>query len=238
MDSNRRYNEDEVAQILEGATEAQKTGGRSLAPVDGMSLEELREIGREVGIPADLITRAAAALDAPGMAMSPNREFMGTPIGVGRTIHFDRRLKDDEWNRLVVDLRETFDARGRVREEGSFRQWKNGNLQALLEPTESGERLRLRTVKGDARASLTLGAGLLGLVPLILMVSLVTGVLGDPGTLELPALFAVAGALLFGNSRLRLPGWAATRAQQMEDVADRLIAAVETADRADPQVVE
>ena len=136
------------------------------------------------------------------------------------------------------DLRETFDARGRVREEGSFRQWKNGNLQALLEPTESGERLRLRTVKGDARASLTLGAGLLGLVPLILMVSLVTGVLGDPGTLELPALFAVAGALLFGNSRLRLPGWAATRAQQMEDVADRLIAAVETADRADPQVVE
>ena len=42
-----------------------------------------------------------------------------------------------------MDLRGTFDARGSVREDGFFRPWTNGNLQALLGSTESGHRVRL-----------------------------------------------------------------------------------------------
>jgi DNA-3-methyladenine glycosylase II len=37
-------------------------------------------------------------------------------------------LSDDQWDRLVVDLRETFNAAGIVGREGSLRQWRNGNL--------------------------------------------------------------------------------------------------------------
>src|SRR5256885_16741552 len=88
---------------------------------------------------------------------------MGLPIAVGRTVALQRKLTDDEWERLVVDLRETFDARGRLREEGSFKQWTNGNLQALLEPTPTGHQLRLRTMKGDAYAMMSSGFAVVAL---------------------------------------------------------------------------
>ena len=44
-------------------------------------------------------------------------------------------------------------ARGHLSEEGPFRQWTNGNLQALLEPTESGQQLRLKTAPTPADAA-------------------------------------------------------------------------------------
>ena len=59
------------------------------------------------------------------------------PVGVSRTVTSAGNFTEREWERLVVDLRETFDAKGAVKREGSFRQWTNGNLQALVEPTAS-----------------------------------------------------------------------------------------------------
>ncbi len=95
--------------------------------------------------------RRPKGLDRAG---SPTgRRVLGLPLGVGRTVELGRKLTDEEWDHLVVDLRETFDARGQVRQDGSLRQWTNGNLQALLEPTPTGDRLRLRTMNGNARGA-------------------------------------------------------------------------------------
>src|SRR5918999_400027 len=159
--TERRFNEAEVAAILERAAEAQHTGSHQLPSGEGMTLAELQTIGSEVGIDPRLVAQAAHALDRAGRSTS--RRFLGLPIGVGRTIDLDRKLTDVEWERLVVDLRDTFDARGTIRQEGSFRQWTNGNLQALLEPTPTGHRLRLRTVKGDAVGWITGGLAMVGI---------------------------------------------------------------------------
>ncbi|MDH4351703.1 MAG: hypothetical protein OEW56_11195, partial [Gemmatimonadota bacterium] len=158
--TDRRYSEEEVAAIFERAAEAQQTARRQLPSGEGMTVADLQEIGREVGIPPELVAQAARAIEHRGRPAS--RTFLGLPIGVGRTIELDRELTDAEWGRLVVDLRETFDARGKVSYEGPFRQWTNGNLQALVEPTPTGHRIRLRTVKGDARSLMTGGLGMLG----------------------------------------------------------------------------
>ena len=228
MTPDRRYSDDEIAEILEGATEAQKAGHRPLSSGDGVTLAELQEIGREVGISEELIARAASRLDAPPVPASPHVEFLKTPIGVGRTVHLDRPVSDREWDRLVVDLRETFNARGRLREEGSFRQWTNGNLQALLEPTDSGDRLRLKTLKSDGMASLGVSALMMAAGP----VSLVWA--GDFRSLAMSLLLTLAGGLLFGAARLRLRSWAATRERQMEDISNRLVAAIQEGDRPGP----
>src|SRR5471030_619631 len=148
--TDRRFNEEEVAAIFKQATESQQTPQRQLPSGEGLTLAELQEIGRQVGIAPELVVQAASSLSQAGSPTS--RRFLGLPIGVARTIELDRKLTEDEWERLVVDLRETFDARGTVRQDGSFRQWTNGNLQALLEPTPTGQRIRLRTVKANARA--------------------------------------------------------------------------------------
>jgi hypothetical protein len=120
----------------------------------------------------------------------------------------------------VGDLRETFDARGSVRYDGPFRQWTNGNLKALLEPTATGHRLRLQTVKGDARGQMTAGIGLMGIAAATLIASAVTG--GLAGSLTALVSLAAIGLGLFGIGALRLPGWARQRRRQMEAVAERL----------------
>ena len=234
MDENRRYSESEIAEIFERATAraAQEPAVRSPLSGDGLTLGELQEIGREVGISSDLITKAALTLHDTGSVALRTREFLGTPIGVSRTVHLPRRLTEEEWARLVVDLRDTFDARGHIREEGRFRQWTNGNLQALLEPTESGEQLRLGTLRTGAREALGMGATLLVLAPLALVLSL-TSTLGDPGTLTMLGSLALAGGVLYGLNRIRLPRWAATRKLQMDEVAARLTAAINEADEAE-----
>ena len=233
MTHDRRYSKDEVAQILEAATDPQAAGDRSLPPGppgDGITLAELQDIGREVGIPEESIELAASRLDSPVVAESPPVKFLGMRIGVGRTVYLDRPVSDHEWDLLVVDLRETFNARGTIRQEGSFRQWSNGRLQALLEPTDSGERLRLKTVKSSARTSILMGGTMLTLFVLYAAGILVGGEAAGFVTLGLAWL---VGASFFGRYWFRLPRWAATRERQMEEVSGRLVAALSAADRAD-----
>lgn len=222
----RRYSEEEIQEIFERATEIQENRSRSGRSKEGLTLPEIQEIGREVGVPPDRIESAARSLDMPAPSPPRKKRFFGLPIGVGRTVSLPRRLSEEEWHRLVVDLRDTFDARGKIREEGRFREWRNGNLQALLEPTGSGERLRLRTEKGGAKPGIGVGAGLLGGGALFSLLYLLTG--GEMGrTPESMFTLMVVGSVFLALNLFRLPGWASTRERQMEEVAERVLASVE-----------
>src|SRR5688572_29338664 len=139
--TERRYSEEEIAAIFERATEAQQKSQRGQSAGSGLTLNELQQIGREIGMTPEVVAQAARSIDHRPAETS--RRFFGVPIAVGRTVELERKMTDEEWERLVVDLRETFDAKGTVRHEGSLRQWTNGNLQVLLEPTAKGHRLRL-----------------------------------------------------------------------------------------------
>lgn len=230
--SERRYTDDEAASIFERAAEAEAGRAGHAPRPDGRSLAELQAIGAEAGIPAELVARAARSLDlADGVTA---RSFLGFPLAVGQTVELDRRLTDTEWERLVGDLRMTFGARGRVRSDGAFRQWSNGNLQALLEPTETGHRFRLRTLKGDARSLMNGGIALLLIALAVFLVSGVTGGVSDDWST--PLLLAVLGLGTFGAGALRLPGWAGTRRQQIEQVIERLVAATSPSAAADHTV--
>lgn len=222
--NERRYSEEETAEIFRRAAEAQQEGTLvPLASREGLTLGALQEIGREVGVPPDLIARAAKTLERGGRSFT--RRFAGLPFGVGCTVELDRKLTDSEWQRLVVDLRETFDARGTLREDGAFRQWSNGNLQALLEPIGDAERLRLRTTNGTARGLMTAGLAMLGFAA----VSLLT-LAGDASAGAVwagAAPLAALGMGAFGLGALRLPAWARLRRRQMEEVAARVAGSLE-----------
>ena len=225
--SERRFNEAEVAAIFERAAETQQPGLRgSSSSTDGMTLAQLQEIGRDVGIPAESIALAARSIGQ--VQPSASRTVLGLPLGVARTVNLDRKLSDDEWERFVVDLRETFNAPGHVRSEGSLRQWTNGNLQALLEPTSTGHRVRLRTIKGDALGMIVGGIGMLGASATMLIAAAARGALGDKGMLMALTFMGLTGVGMFASSAIRLPAWAKTRRQQMEEVAARLAASTTT----------
>ena len=222
--TERRYSDKETAAIFKAAAELQQAslsepsrGADALVASDGMTLTQLQEIAREVGIPSDLVARAARNLDRRGRVTV--RRFLGLPIGVGRTVSLQRTLSEEEWQRLVVDLRETFDARGRIRDEGSFRQWTNGNLQALLEPTATGYQLRLRTLKGDAYVYMMSGLATMSAGAVAVLGRALIGKTTDATAL---VILALAGMAMFAVGALRIPGWAKERQRQMEDIANRL----------------
>lgn len=217
--TDRRFSEDEVAAIFKEATEAQPAAQCQLPSGEGLTLAEIQEIGKQVGIAPELVIRAAASLAAAGTEDS--RTLLGLTVGVGRTIELDRTLTDDEWERLVVDLRETFDARGTMTRDGSLRQWTNGSLQVLLEPTASGQRIRLRTVKESARAWIR-GGSILSVVAAI--VALSASVSGSHNNMVIAADIAALAAGQFAIGAMQLPGWVRLRRKQMTEIAQRMAA--------------
>jgi len=227
----RRYDEDETRAIFDGASRApglRDSGGPPSAD-RGFTLAELQEIGAEAGLDPDRIAEAARALVARPAAPVPTRRLAGLPVEVARTVDLPGDFDEEDWNRLVVDLRETFAARGRIRVQGAFREWTNGNLQALVEPTDEGHRLRLRTVKGSAYRAVRVGAIGLFFSLVLLVAFLLEGRLGDAWLG--PAFLGVFGLGSVGLSALQLPGWSRTRERQMEEVASRaLLRAGERAD--------
>ena len=216
--TERRFTEEEVATIFSRAAEGPQSNSLVGPRQDGPTLADLQEIGREVGISPEAVAMAAQSID---MSRRPeSRTFLRLPIGVERTYPLNRKLTDEEWDHLVVQLRETFDARGTASSSGSLHQWTNGNLHVLLEPTASGHRLRLRTLKSSAVASISTGVAMV----LLGAVAWFTAVAGGHVAHDLPAIaLLLAGGLGFAaNSALRLPGWARLRGRQMEAIGSEL----------------
>jgi hypothetical protein len=216
--ADRRYNEEEVAAIFRAAAEGSHSPALRAPRDEGLSLPDLQDIGREVGIAPEAVAHAAHALEVRGQGTL--RRLLGLPVGVSRTILLGRHMTDAEWDLLVVELREVFGATGMVKAQGSLREWRNGNLRALLEPTPTGHRLRLTTVKGDARTSIVGGLMAIGMSAVVAVAGAAGGHLG--GAVPGIALLAMTGVALVGNGVLRLPRWARLRDQQMEGIAARL----------------
>src|SRR5882762_334700 len=216
--AERRYDDKEIAAIFRAAAEGHDSPPREVPSAEGLTLTDLQAIGREVDISPAVVAQAARALDIRQGAAS--RTWFGLPIGVARTVNLNRRLTDQEWEQLVVQLREVFNARGTTRSDGSLRQWTNGNLQVLLEPTDTGHRLRFRTLHGAARASIGAGFAALAVAASVAMASAIGGHLGDatPGI----ALLSITGVGMIASGALRLPRWARLRGRQMEALAARV----------------
>jgi hypothetical protein len=212
--TDRRYTDDEVAAIFRAAAEGSDSGTVPSGQAGGLTLPDLQAIAREVGIAPEAVALAARSLEHP-LERPASRTFLGLPIAVERTVALDRRLTDAEWELLVVELREVFHARGTLRAQGSLREWSNGNLHAFLEPTPTGHRLRLGTVKGDARASVAVGAVSVGTALAMSAAAAASGTLAQ-AAVAIAALTA-AGAALVANGTLRLPGWARLAAAARDD---------------------
>lgn len=223
MSEDRRYTESEIAAILARATEAQQAARRNRAETDGLTLEELQQIGREAGITPEFIARAAAGIDrADQTPESPS--LLGLPLGAGRTVDLPGPLTDELWDRLVADMRRTFRASGSVRRDGSLREWRNGNLHVYAEPTETGHRLHFGTMNEALRSGLIMGLAFLAMgIVFMIAVALKGNLTAALDKTFFVSMFAVAGLAGTGVSGYRLTRWAKERERQFEEIADRAL---------------
>jgi plasmid stability protein len=120
MSNERRYQDHEIRQILDLAIDQEDGPAQSLPAADGLTLLELQEVGREVGLPPERITQAAAALEGRGESL-PRGTTLGLPTSVGRAVPLPRSPSDREWELLIAELRTTFGVKGEVTAQGGLR---------------------------------------------------------------------------------------------------------------------
>lgn len=224
MADERRYGEEEVREIFDLAVRKDEAARPALSDEGGLTLEQLQDVGLEVGMDPGRIAQAAQAVDSR-RGVLPRRTSLGMPISVGRIIDLPRPLTDGEWEILVAEFRETFGARGKLSSQGGIRDWSNGNLHVSLEPTEGGHRLRLGTLKGTGVAMNRMGMAGLAMGLILITLALLTG---DIQTLRgiitlFPAMvLGTMGAGALVANAVSLPRWAREREGQMEYLAGRV----------------
>lgn len=217
--AERRFTDEEVAAIFAAATEEPAQSPHPTGSSSGLTLTQIQEIGREVGIAPEAIARAVSTL--PTRSVATTRRFLGLPLRVERSVALERWLSESEWEALVVELRTVFQAKGKIASSGNFREWTNGNLQVLLEPSSSGHVLRLRTLKGDAQALLNAGTASIGVAAAMTVALAMGGRLSNalPGI----ALMILIGLGMAGGAAIRVFPWARERSRQMDDIIARLL---------------
>jgi hypothetical protein len=223
--TDRHYNDDEVAAIFRAAAEDSQSRMLPDGRAEGLTLRDLQAAALDAGISPDAVARAAQSLDRQSAPPPVSQTFLGFPVSVQRTAPLSRRLTDEEWELLVVELRQVFNARGIVRVQGSMREWSNGNLHAFLEPTRTGYQFRLGTFKGQALPSVVIGSMVFGMSAVLSAIASASGKLAQGAPML--AVMAVFGIGLAASGVLRLPAWARLRRQQIDGVVERLTLATQ-----------
>ena len=213
MDPARRFTPSQAREVFARAAAAQDREDRLDADL-GLTAAELAAAGAEAGIDPVHVAAAARAV-ASGEPDDGRESLAGVPTGVRRAVTLDGPPSDAAWDRLVLDVRETFDAVGTTERVGDARVWRNGNLRAVLEPSGPGARFRLQTHRrGDTR--LLLGVG--GVNALLAVLFALTPFQSNGP--ESSAL-ALLGFALLAYAWVRQTTWVRRRERQMDAVAGR-----------------
>ena len=216
----RRYQDHEIRQILDLAIDEGDAPAESLPVIDGLTLRELQEVGREVGLPEGRITQAVAAFEAHGISV-PRGTTLGLPTSVGSIVALPRSPSEREWELLIAELRTTFGGKGVATSYGGLREWSQGTVHAFVEPTETGHWLRLADSRMTAVGGIGLGGFFLAFALLILVVLLGKD---DPGVrFAVPAFFSLIGGSLIAGSVVALPRWAREQENRMAHISSRAV---------------
>jgi hypothetical protein len=218
MSRNRRYDDAEIREILELVYRESEPDVPALSTTDGLTLSELEDVGREVGIAPEQLARAVAEYEGRGRVAQRETRF-GMPRSVGRTAPLLRAPTEEEWEILVSELRTTFGGKGEVTSHGNLREWSSGYLHAFIEPTEDGYRLRLTDVTEGGTVAVFLGGIFLAFA--LMLVLILLGKDADAFKFVIPGFFAVIGGGLVGGTVLALPRWANERERQMEHITSK-----------------
>ncbi|MEZ4702566.1 MAG: hypothetical protein R2834_19690 [Rhodothermales bacterium] len=219
MDKERVYSEQEIAAIFKQAAEDFEAVQQGRPQRGGLTLAELQRIGAEAGIPPAFIARASAALDDP--VPEPVRTtIFGLREGASRSIDLPASFSDADWERLVVDLRRTFQEAGEVVRDGSLRTWQSPSMEAYVEPAGSGYRLRMHTRNENLKSGFWGGVALVlaGLFMAVLIAA--KGKLGvDMGATLIPVFFAAGGVIWSAIVGMMLPRKTAEQDRQLAAIA-------------------
>ena len=201
MTAERTYSDSDVAIILRRAMEMQQD---SAARREGLTLRELRDIAREIGVDPDLVTDAASQLPAAGGG--PVARLIGGHVRHDVRLVHDAALSPDQMQDLVMAIRTAMQHQGRTREVMGTLEWTTfGDVsQVAVTVRAHGGRTTVH-VLADRSGSAVLTA--VGPIALGAFVAAITGAILEPGV---AGGVAIMGAGLAGGAALARAIWQRT----------------------------
>jgi hypothetical protein len=120
-DSDRRYTDQEVALVLQRAAEIEERRSDVSAVARGLTLGELHEIAKEVGLSPDVIDEAVAAVRAGARPRSGS--LLGAPLSSKLVRGVRGQLGKEDLQRLLRVIEEHVEATGTVTEALGTVRW-------------------------------------------------------------------------------------------------------------------
>lgn len=183
------YEADEIALILRKAAELARSCKVDAGSSSGLSLEEIKAVGAEVGFDPSLIERAARLI--PQRAeQSILERLIGGPFQHRREVRTSTKLTAETSANLLSTVRTTMEDPGQGQSDASGMSWRaSAGVVSVTTNTETGgTRVRVRI---DRRASLVV-ITLLSLTVSLILASVAVDEAGSMLGLALAALLPAA----------------------------------------------
>ena len=161
---DRHFTDAEVREILNRAVST--TSARALLKRDGLSLSELKAIGREVGIDPARVEDAARAVTLE-TGNRPSR-FLGGPV----VMNFERKVEGvfdpDDTHEILSRIRQIVGSQGRVEEVHGSLEWsargEAGERYVTLSPREGATTIRSSANLSNLAILTYVPAGAMGII--------------------------------------------------------------------------
>ena len=219
----RRYSEREIGAILKRATELQEHREAAIgAAPEGLTLEEIEEIAREVGVDAHLVRQAAT--EASTGTLDQRWPILGAPLRTKHEIMVAGRPAEATLDAMVVEIRNQLGQKGRFEKLNGALTWTRQNSGTKDEITITPERegTRIRSEQFFFGSSM-----LLFFLPLFFTLllggSYLAEEVGMPALLEF-ALLTMAMLTVFGLGRIGFKLWTRQQSQKMATLIQSLSA--------------
>lgn len=155
----RRFSDREVREILEKAVKRTPADSRALTTGEGLSLTDLKAIGKEVGISPNRLEEAARSVSEVGA--NPSNKMLGGPTVVRFGRKIDSEFDPEETPELLSLIRRSMGNKGEVEEIRGSVEWRS-NTELVTRYVTVSQKNGETTVEGSSNLS---GAAIVTFVP-------------------------------------------------------------------------
>lgn len=150
MADSRRYTDEEFALILRTALESEATRPGPPLRRQGMTLEEMQAIAREVGVAPEQVARAARLISLG--EETPHRSLLGGPTKLSSRWTTEAPLAPQELEDVISAVRQALGYQGEVVSELTAVTWRSvGEIPQIfvtLRPREDDTEIQVRMDRG------------------------------------------------------------------------------------------
>lgn len=145
MDSTYRFNRDEISKILKRAAELEHADNIE-DDSDGLTLQELQQVSKEVGIDPKYIQQAFRQLQAPTRSLTS--KLLGGPFKYNILESVPGTLSEKEWEDIVSEIRRIHGGIGKTSRLGNTFEWEQrkqevGYIQISLSPKKDYTKIHI-----------------------------------------------------------------------------------------------